>query len=112
MANWAIPGLIWPGVVQFEKKMTIHLTFRRQIQTALIYFDKRNAERDGPIQAPTKKRKYQRQLAAGQSKGVGMQGKVNFMRRIDEHSFDEHGNSIPINQAIYQDVSRRAELTS
>ena len=76
----------------------------------MIYFDKRNAECNGPIQAPTKKRKYQRQLAAGESKGAGLQGKVIFLRNSDEHSFGDNSNSLPINRAIYLEVSWRVEL--
>ena len=77
---------------------------------ALLYFEKRNAARDGAVGAAKKKRKYQRQLAAGESKGVGLQGKVNFMRNIDEHSFGDNSNPLPINEAIYQEVSWRVEL--
>ena len=68
---------------------------------ALLYFDKQSS---CAVQPPAKKRRYQRQLAAGESSGVGLIGKMNFMRSLNEHFNGTSGDSLPINEAIYLEV--------
>ena len=91
--------------LKFEKEMTLHLTYARQLHLALLYFSKRNAMKSGSEPPLKKKRIYQKAIQPEESRGVGLRAVVNMDQELGDYKAAYAGTDLPIQESMYIKVN-------